>query len=149
MTDFIIDSSVAAKWLLDEPGREKARQLISPNVFLRAPDLIVSELGNIFWKKTVRGDLTNEKAAERLDTILRDHIDVTVHLLPAKILAKRASRIALATGRSVYDSLYLAAAVQAGCRLITADERFVRAIKDPNLIPHIVSLKDVTLCFTS
>ena len=144
MTDFIVDSSVVAKWLLDEPGREKARLLIAPNIFLRAPDLIVSELGNIFWKKTVRGELTGEKAAERLDTILRDHIDVTVHLLPGKILARRASQIALATSRSVYDNLYLAAAVQADCRLITADERFVRAIKAPMLRPHIVSLEDVT-----
>lgn len=140
--DFVVDSSVVAKWLIDEPGREQARELITPNVFLRAPDLIVSELTNIFWKKAARGDLTPEEVIERLDTILRDHIDVTVHLLPARILAKRALQIALATGRSGYDCLYLAAAVQAHCCLITADERFVRSIKDPILQRHIVSLEN-------
>jgi predicted nucleic acid-binding protein len=142
--DFIVDSSVVAKWVIDEPGGEKARELIARDVFLRAPDLIVSELANILWKKVIRGDLTAEKVAEQLDNLLRDHIDVTVHLLPARILAQRASQIALETGRSVYDSLYLAAAVQARCRLITADERLVRSIKDPILRQHIVSLPNAS-----
>jgi predicted nucleic acid-binding protein len=144
LIDLIVDSSVVAKWFVNEPGGEKARELIAPNIFLRAPDLIVSELANIFWKKAIRGDLTAEKVTERLDSVLRDHIDVTVHLLPARILAKQASQIALATGRSVYDCLYLAAAVQAHCCLITADERFVRSIKDPILRRHIVSLENAS-----
>jgi predicted nucleic acid-binding protein len=143
LTDFIVDSSVVAKWVVDEPDREKARELIAPDIFLRAPDLIVSELANIFWKKATRGDLTAEKAIERLDAILRDHIDVTVHLLPARILGKRALQIAAATGQTAYDSLYLAAAVQARCRLITADERFIRSVKDPVLQRHMLSLHRV------
>jgi len=75
--DFIVDSSVVAKWVLNEPGGEKARELIASHIFLRAPDLIISELANIFWKKAIRGDLTSEEAVERFDNILRDHIDVT------------------------------------------------------------------------
>jgi predicted nucleic acid-binding protein len=140
LTDLIVDANVVAKWVINEPDNEKAWKLIAPDVFLRAPDLIVSELANVIWKKTRRGELTTEKARERLDTILRDHIDLTVHLLPARILAQRASEIAIATGRSIYDCLYLAAAVQAHCRLITADERFVRSIKDPFLKRHVVAL---------
>ena len=140
--DFIVDSSVVAKWVLNEPGGEKARELIASHIFLRAPDLIISELANIFWKKAIRGDLTSEEAVERFDNILRDHIDVTVHLLPAKIVTKRALQIALTTRRSAYDCLYLAAAIQARCRLVTADERFVRSIKDSTLQRSIVSLSD-------
>jgi len=140
--DFIVDSSVVAKWVLNEPGGEKAREFIASHIFLRAPDLIVSELANIFWKKAIRGDLTSEEAVERFDNILRDHIDVTVHLLPARIVTKRALQIALATSRSAYDCLYLAAAIQARCRFVTADERFVRSIKDSTLQRSIVSLSD-------
>ena len=44
MTDFVVDSSVAAKWLIEEPGSERAWELISRAVFLRAPDVIVPEL---------------------------------------------------------------------------------------------------------
>jgi predicted nucleic acid-binding protein len=140
LTDFVVDSSVVAKWFIDEPGRDQARELIAPTFFLRAPDLIVSELTNVLWKKATRGELTPERVRERLVTIVRDHIGVTVHLLPTRILSNRALQIALATGRSAYDCLYLAAAVQAKCRLVTADERFVRAIKDPVLRRHMVTL---------
>ena len=45
--DFIVDSSVVAKWVLNEPGGEKARELIASHIFLRAPDLIISELANM------------------------------------------------------------------------------------------------------
>ena len=140
MIDFVVDSSIVAKWVIDEPGSEQARELIAPTFFLRAPDLIVSELTNVLWKKAARLDLSKEQVIERLDTILRDHIDVTVHLLPARILSRRALQIALATGRSGSDCRYLAAAVQSHCRLITADERFLRSIQDTTLRNHIVSL---------
>ena len=142
MTDFIVDASVVAKWLVDEPDSKQARQLISPEIYLRAPDLLVPEVINTLWKKHRRGDLTHERAAAALNLLLQDHIDVTVHLLPARILGKLALQIATATGRSAYDCLYLAAAVQAGCRLVTADGRFVRSIKDPDLSPHIIELTE-------
>jgi predicted nucleic acid-binding protein len=145
LIDFIVDSSIVAKWVIDEPDGDRSRRLISTNVYLRAPDLIVPELANILWKKGMRGDLTGDAAWARLDTLLNDYIDVAVHLLPARILAKRALQVALATGQTAYDSLYLAAAVQARCRLITADERFVRSVKDPFLQSHIVSLNDPSL----
>jgi predicted nucleic acid-binding protein len=135
--DFVIDSSVVAKWVIDEPGTKAAEQLISPDIYLRAPDLIVSELLNILWKKTMRGELSGDNASATLNTLLDEYIDVSVHLLPTRILAKNALHIARATAGSAYDSLYLAAAVQARCRLVTADERFVRSIKEPSLQPHI------------
>jgi predicted nucleic acid-binding protein len=142
LTDFIVDASVVAKWLVDEPDSAQARELISPDSYLRAPDLIVPEVTNVLWKKHQRGDLTGDKATECLNMLLQDHIDVTVHLLPGRILGKRALEIANATGRSAYDCLYLAAAVQAGCRLVTADGRFVRSIKDPALRRHMIALTE-------
>jgi predicted nucleic acid-binding protein len=142
LTDFIVDASVVAKWLVNEPCSTEARKLISPDIYLRAPDLLLPEVINTLWKKHQRGDLTGDKAAECLNILLQDHIDVTVHLFPARILGKRALEIAKATGRSTYDCLYLAAAVQAGCRLVTADARFVRSIKDPTLRRHMIELGD-------
>jgi predicted nucleic acid-binding protein len=142
LTDLIVDASVVAKWLVAEPDSHKARELISPDIYLRAPDLVIPEVLNILWKKQVRGDLDEEEAAERLDILLQDHIDVTIHLIPARILAKRVVQIAVTTGRSTYDSLYLAAAAQAGCRFVTADEKFVRSIKSPALRPYIIGLSD-------
>jgi predicted nucleic acid-binding protein len=145
LTDLIVDASVVAKWLVDEPGSTEARQLISPDVYLRAPDLLLPEVINTLCKKHLRGDLTAGKATECLNTLLQDHIDVTVHLLPARILGKRALEIAKVTGRSTYDCLYLAAAVQAGCGFVTADARFVRSVKDPALRRHMIELASSNL----
>ena len=103
------------------------------------------ELANILWKKAARKEITVEEMSSTLDVLLRDYIDVAVHLLPARILVKQALNIAHAQSHSAYDSLYLAAAVQAHCQLLTADERFVRLIRNPILKPHIVSLNAATL----
>ena len=43
-------------------------------------------------------------------------------------LARVAVGIALATGRTVYDSLYVAFAADEGCQFVTADERLVNAL---------------------
>jgi predicted nucleic acid-binding protein len=142
LTDFIVDASVVAKWLVDEPDSAHARLLISSDRYLRAPDLIVPEVINILWKKHKRGDLTGDKTTECLNVLLQNHIDVTIHLIPGRILGKRALEIAKATRRSAYDCLYLAAAVQAGCRLVTADGRFIRSIKEPALRRHMIALSE-------
>ncbi len=145
MGDFIVDASVVAKWLLPEEDSDRARALIAPAHFLRAPDLLVSELGNIFWKRCARRELTAEEAQEIVTVLLRRHIDSTVRLLPSRILLEQAMRIAAAEQQTIYDCLYLAYAVQARCRFVTADEKFVRSINDPLLKRHIVSLRDPSL----
>jgi len=145
MTDFIVDASVVGKWLVEETNSSRARLLIASRHFLRAPDLIVSELANVLWKKAVRKEITAREMSSTLDVLLRDYIDVAVHLLPARVLVKQALSIAHTENHSAYDSLYLATAVQAHCQLITADDRFVRSIKSPILKPHIVSLNEASL----
>ena len=145
MSDFIVDASVVAKWFVTENDSDRARSLTEKRHYLRAPDLLLSELANVVWKRAMRGEVTSDEGESILKIFLERHIDVTLRLLPARILIKQAWQIAHAEGRSLYDSLYLATAVQARCRLITADARFVRAIKNPMLKPHIVSLNDAGL----
>jgi predicted nucleic acid-binding protein len=43
-------------------------------------------------------------------------------------LLPQAYRIAVETGRTVYDCLYLALAQVHGCTMVTADERFYNAL---------------------
>lgn len=145
MTDFIVDASVVGKWLLEETGSSQARSLIASQRYLRAPDLIVPELANVLWKKTVRKEISYDEMRVTLEKLLHDYIDVAVRLLPARILVKLALNIAHSEKQTAYDSLYLAAAIQARCQLVTADERFVRSIKSPILKPHIISLGDAAL----
>ena len=142
MTDYIVDSNVVAKWLLPEPESNRARALLRPTYRLRAPDLLMPELVNALWKRTMRGQLSEDESNALLRDFLRFHIDVSVRLLPSQLIVKQALLIAHAERHSIYDCLYLASAVQARCRLITADDRFVNSIQSKVLKEHIVSLND-------
>ena len=56
MTTWIVDASVAIKWVVDEPGTEHA--LLLRRDSLAAPDLLVPECANILWKKVRRKELS-------------------------------------------------------------------------------------------
>ena len=57
-------------------------------------------------------------------------------------MLEAAIEIALRTGRTVYDSQYVALAVQIGCRLVTADEKLYNALKDGPLGTNILWVED-------
>ncbi len=145
MTDYIIDTNIVAKWLLPEPNSNLARGLLSPGYKLRAPDLLLPELANVFWKGVGRGDFTIRDARELLKRFVNDHVDVTVRLLPSSLIIKQALEIAAAERHSIYDCIYLGLAVQARCPLITADTRFVKTIRSRILKDHIIPLSDLSL----
>ena len=143
MTDYIVDSNIVAKWLLPEPDSNRARALIAPEYKLRAPDLLMPELANVLWKGARRGDFTAGDSDELLNRFVRDHVDVTVRLLPSRLVIKQALQIAAAERHSIYDCIYLALAVQARCVLITADDHLVKTIQSAILKQHIISLSSL------
>ena len=51
--------------------------------------------------------------------------------------------VAQGSGRTFYDSLYLALAMSNGCPLVTADLRFFNAIKDTPWARHCLWVEDV------
>ena len=99
----------------------------------------------MLWKRASRGELTFPESGELLNQFLQDHIDVTVRLLPSRLVVKQALRIAAVERHSIYDCLYLALAVQAQCSLITADERFIKTIESKDLKSYIISLNNPAL----
>jgi predicted nucleic acid-binding protein len=111
------------KWVVEEDGTAAAL-ILRQHAKLIAPDLLVAECANIFWKKVQRGELTKDEAflaARLLQT-------AEIELLPARSLLEAATRIAVELDHPAYDCLYLALAAQRGCRFVTADERFVRKL---------------------
>ncbi len=72
------------------------------------------EVGNILWKKIRRGDLTEEQARRIVRLVAIAPLDVH----PCAPLLEAALEIATRTGRTVYDSLYMALAVQLNCRVV-------------------------------
>ena len=51
MNPLIIDASIAIKWVVKEDGTSEAL-VLRQKAKLIAPDLLVAECANIFWKKS-------------------------------------------------------------------------------------------------
>ena len=131
MTACVIDASVAAKWFLPASGEtltaEALRVLQScteGRLRLLAPDLFWPEFGNILWKAVRQGRISRESAEEAIQA-LEDRRIPTVASLP---LLKDAFAISAASGRTVYDAMYVALAVISSVPLVTADERLANAL---------------------
>lgn len=128
MSLYVIDAGVAVKWFLAEPYSDKASRLLGlfqqRAVELIAPELLLAEAANVFWKHAQRGTLTAQEAQDNL----RDLLAIQLPLVSSSVLATRALDLALTYRRSAYDSLYLALALERGCELVTSDERLFNAI---------------------
>ncbi len=140
MSRFVVDASVAIKWYLPEPNSADADRLLNNGSQLLAPDLLFPEVGNILWKRVMRSELTVHKA----QVILRALETLPLTLRPADALSENAMTVACSLKRSFYDSLYLALALMADCRLVTADKKLFDAVKDAAPIKkHILWIEDV------
>ncbi len=139
MSLLVIDASVAAKWCFDEEFSTESTQLISERNQLLAPDLIWSELGNIIWKRVSRGLLAKEDIRVMATTLLQ----VPLQIVPSQTMMVQAVELAITTGRSVYDSMYVALAVDRGCVLITADTRLFNALKPTPLAVYLRHVREI------
>ena len=131
MNTLVLDASVAAKWFLPatgEPLTDEALELLKRytrgDLRFLVPDLFWPELGNVFWK-AVRQRRWMQATAEAALGSARDRNFPT---LPALPLLGDAFSIASTFDRSVYDGLYVAAALAAKTDLLTADERLANAL---------------------
>jgi predicted nucleic acid-binding protein len=129
---FVVDATVVAKWFVPERHSDDAARLLDDQHELASPDLMWAEIGNVLWKKSRAGQVTGQEAAH----IIRALDDFPVTVFPSRLVLEGALEIALGTGRSVYDSVYLALAIALDCRLVTADERFANALADGPLGRH-------------
>ena len=137
----VVDASVAIKWHLTEIHSAAAARLLQDGApELHVPDLVFPEVGNVLWKKVRRGDLTEDQAREIAHLLALAPLEVH----PAAPLLEAALEIANKTGRTAYDSLYVALALKLGCRLVTADARLHNALKDGALGGHVRWIEDVS-----
>ena len=129
----VVDACVAIKWFVEEPHADAARCLLADTYALYAPDLIWPECGNILWKKVQRGELTAQEAR-----LIREGLEQQpLHIAPSRLLLEPALEIALDTGRTVYDSCYVALAMLIETQMVTADQRLFNALRDTDYAPYL------------
>jgi len=118
----VVDTSVAVKWVVEEPGSADAVELIPRGMV--APELFQSEVGNALTKKVRGRELSIEQARLGFRQILS-----RVSLLPSAPLGDVAFELSLSLHHSIYDCYFLAAAEAHGPFMVTADTIFAAKVR--------------------
>lgn len=124
MTGYVVDASVATKWLALEVHSDAARRLGGRGHQFAAPHHFASELANVFRTKSMRGQLSGDEA--RLAVAGINRLGIELAALPP--LLGPAFELALSHQLSVYDALYVALALREGCKFVTADRRLYNSL---------------------
>jgi predicted nucleic acid-binding protein len=126
-TTLVVDCSVAAKWVLQEPGRSEALQLLdeqeSGELLLIAPDLLLTEFASLVAKRTRRTHMSSAEGYHAFRLMEASEL----RLFETRPLLGHALSLALHNQMSLWDCVYLALAVEHACTLLTADRRLFRS----------------------
>lgn len=133
MSSLVVDASIAVKWFFQEQHSDEALRALEKCSALLAPDLIYSEVGNVIWKRTRAKEITQKEGTEVFSAFGR--LPITV--FPSFPLSQLALEIAMKSGRTMYDCLYLSLAIREKAPLITADKRFYNALRSSPLSRHV------------
>lgn len=129
---WVLDASVTASWLLPDehtvPARRAFAKLRSGVLDVHAPELWLWECGNIVVNGVRRQRVAAEDASllwSVLDAV-RSRVQLAV-LEPAQVRA--CAMLAVESGLSIYDSVYLWLALSMNLPLMTHDRRLREAAR--------------------
>ena len=141
MSGYVVEASVAVKWLVSEAHSDRAASLLTPQSVLIAPELLFAEAANALWALCRRGDIGKTDFADAVDALKSAPIAVPFSM---RQLVAAASRLAGDLDHPVYDCFYLALAVQEQYPVVTADERFHDKVRaHPYLSDRMVHVRDL------
>jgi predicted nucleic acid-binding protein len=141
MNGYVIDASVAVKWLVTEAFSEQAAHLLDAELTRIAPELLYPEAANALWAMSRRGDFGKDDFADAINVLKTAPIATPVSM---RQLAPSAGRLAVDLDHPVYDCFYLALAVQEQYPVVTADQRFHDTVRaHPYLADRIVHVREL------
>ena len=120
---YVLDANVVVKWFIPEIDSDRADRLLadfrSHRLDIIAPDILVVEVGNTLWKRSIKTkDISPADAAASYT----DFLDLDVPLQSSATIAEAALNIATSEQHPLYDTLYISLAMKRGCEFVTADE---------------------------
>jgi predicted nucleic acid-binding protein len=122
----VVDCSVAAKWVVPEPGRDEALRLLDRaaegELTLIAPDLLLAEFASLVAKRVRRKQLSTSQAEEAFALLCQ----FAPRLYDMQVLLPVALRMSVRSQLSLWDCVYIALAMEHECQMVTADRRLFR-----------------------
>ena len=123
MTVYVIDASVASRFLLVEDLSDKAELILEDflgEAFdLRAPKLVVYEVGNTLWKAVKQGFINLDEAVQKFSYFLGLRMD-SIELDEEE--HKEVLKWGVKNDATYYDSVYVRSSKKIGATLLTADD---------------------------
>ena len=135
MAAIVVDASVMVALYVEEPLSVPARAALlysrEAGDDLHAPDLLLIECANAFWKRVGRGELDRDSAMTAI-TALWTLEDLDRHPMDGQLVPPALS-LAIAHSLTAYDAAYAALAVQLGGTVLSGDGRFVERASQAGL----------------
>jgi len=139
MKSYVVDSSVVAAAIFQEPLVDCALRVLTGGHALFAPDLIYAEVTNVIRKRYIPGKIDEFEA----QVFLADARQLPLEVTPCGELAELAMKLVIATKRSAYDCMYLALAGNTNTVMVSADQRFINGLANTPWAKYIVWLGDL------
>lgn len=135
---YVLDASVALKWVLNEDDSDKAIVLLdnARNQIdeLIAPDFFPAECGHACFRAERKKIIATGDARKCLTAIITDCPTLEASI----VLLRRAAAICQLWQTGFYDAIYIALAEREGCQLVTADAKLVAKVQAD--LPFVVNL---------
>lgn len=128
----VVDASALAKYVLREDNWELVADAMKARTV--SLDHVVKEVANAIWRRAFVLRAEPAEVAARRYRILRKLVERGIVELEDELAyVDEAFSIALRTGLTVYDALYVAQAARRGAALLTSDEKQARVARELGL----------------
>jgi predicted nucleic acid-binding protein len=138
---YILDSSVAFKWVVPELHSDKALRLRSDFLAsvheLLSPDVFPGEVGHALTRAERQGRITIGEALR----LWADVMTSSPRLIASLPFTHQAIAVSSQTRVGVFDCMYVALADREGCSFVTADDRIIKNLQPQ--FPFIVPLSSL------
>ena len=131
----VLDTSAAANIVLQTALAPRLMAILEQADRVIAPNLMHSELGNTLWKAVRFSGLDLARAMNHYE----DAIALVDEFILDETLMRLAIRNAVLHAHPVYDMVFVAAAQQHGCSLLSVDKKLVDLARsmNPNLVVEV------------
>lgn len=136
MSNFVIDASVAAKWLFLEEGSQEAETILEQLSFFFVPDIYLAEVDAIITKKVRQKEITAEESLVKNE----EARDFPYKAIPYKDIARLSFELSISLPITLYDATYIATAIENHGIVYTADQRLVNGLTNTSLTDYVQSI---------